>query len=353
MSMTPRERVLAAIGRKKPDKVPKTAGFTATIMELFKEKTGSNNPAEYFKMEPRGAGFKGTERQTDWSKYHHDLPPDTAIDEWGTARAKGDYYHFTRRIFPMTELKTVEEINDYPWPDMKEDYRHAHLEESVTALHNAHWPVGGSVGHIWENAWQLRSMDRLMMDFVDNPDLAAAIFDHITDLKCFVARRCAEADVDWLHLGDDVGMQDRLMMSPDTWRKWLKPRLAKVIAAARAVKPEVHVWYHSDGYIEQIIADLIEVGVTILNPVQPECMDPAKIKRQYGDRLAFWGTIGTQSTMPFGTADDVRVCVKERIETVGYDGGLVIAPTHVLEPEVPWENIVAMFGAVEEYGVYG
>ena len=352
MSMTPRERVLAVINRQKPDRVPKTASFTATIMELFREKTGSNNPTEYFKMEPRGVGFKPTQRQTDWSQYHKDLPPNTAVDEWGTARAQGDYYHFTRRIFPMAEATTVQEVHDYPWPDMKEDYRHEHLEQSAAALRDAHWPVNGSVGHIWETAWQVRGMDRLMMDFVDNPDIAEAILDHITDIKVFMSRRCAQAGVDCLHLGDDVGMQDRLMMSPAMWRRWLKPRLAKVIASARAVDPQMHAFYHSDGKIDEIIPDLIEVGVTVLNPVQPECMDPAALKKQYGDRLAFWGTIGTQSTMPFGTADDVRACVKERIDTVGYDGGLLIAPTHVLEPEVPWENIVALFEAVEEYGAY-
>ncbi len=352
MSMTPRERVLAVLNRQKPDRVPKTWSFTPSLMEVFKEKTGSNNPAEYFGFEPRGAGFKATTREMDWSKYYDDLPPASSIDEWGTARVKGDFYHFTQRMFPMTKIATVQEVHDYPWPDMKADYRHAHLEESVKNLIDNDWPVAGGVGHIWETAWQVRGMDRLMMDFTDNPDLAAAILDHITDLKCFVAKRCAEAGCDMLHLGDDVGMQDRLMMSPAMWRHWLKPRLAKVIASARAVKPGIHAWYHSDGYIEQIIPDLIEVGVTVLNPVQPECMDPAKLKQQYGDQLAFWGAIGTQTTMPFGTPDDVRACVKERIETVGYDGGLLIAPTHVLEPEVPWENVMALHEAIQEYGNY-
>jgi len=352
VTMTPRERVLAVINRQKPDRVPKTCSFTPALMDVFREKTGSNNPAEYFGMEPRGIGFKPTTLKVDWSAYYEDMPPITSIDEWGTARVPGDFYHFTRRRFPMADLTSAQQIHDYPWPDFKEDYRHEHLESSAKALRDADWPVQGSVAHIWETAWQLRGMDRLMMDFVDNPDMAAAILDHITDLKCFLAKRCAEAGADMLHLGDDVGMQDRLMMSPAMWSEWLKPRLAKVIAAGRAVSPGVHAFYHSDGQIEPIIPDLIEVGVTVLNPVQPECMDPAKLKRQYGDRLAFWGTVGTQSTMPFGTPDDVRACIKERIETVGYDGGLLLAPTHVLEPEVPWENVLAFFEAVEEYGVY-
>ena len=109
---------------------------------------------------------------------------------------------------------------------------------------------------------------------------------------------------------------------------------------------------HSDGVIDPIIPELIEIGVDILNPVQPECMDPVQLKREYGNELAFWGTIGTQTTMPFGTPEEVKAVVKERIETVGQGGGLLLAPTHVIEPDVPWENVVAFFEAVEEYGRY-
>ena len=112
------------------------------------------------------------------------------------------------------------------------------------------------------------------------------------------------------------------------------------------------VFYHSDGDISSIIPELIEIGIDVLNPVQPECLDPAQVKREYGDRLAFWGTISIQRTMPFGTPEDVRQEVRDRVNTVGRSGGLLLAPTHVLEPEVPWENIVALFEAIEEYGKY-
>jgi uroporphyrinogen decarboxylase len=128
--------------------------------------------------------------------------------------------------------------------------------------------------------------------------------------------------------------------------------MARIIAEARAIKPGLPVFYHSDGNPEAIIPDLIEIGVTILNPVQPECIDPAQIKKKYGEQLALWGCIGTQTTMPFGTPDDVRREVRQRIETAGYDGGLVLGPTHSLEPDVPWENIVALYEAIEEYGIY-
>jgi len=254
----------------------------------------------------------------------------------------------------MASIETINEMLSYPFPDVAADYRYARLPERVEALKQRGFAVAGSLtfegGAFFECAWLLRGLDGILMDFALRPEFAEALLDRIVELSAEVARRYAEAGVDMLYTGDDVGTQRGLMMSPDTYRRFLKPRLASVIAAARRVNPKVHVFYHSDGKIDPIIPDLIEAGVTVLNPVQPECMNPAELKRKYGDRLAFWGTVGTQTTMPFGTPADVRRVVKERIETIGKGGGLVIAPTQILEPDVPWENVVAFFEAVEEYG---
>jgi uroporphyrinogen decarboxylase len=205
---------------------------------------------------------------------------------------------------------------------------------------------------VFERAWYLRGMEQLFADFVESPDFATAVLDRITEISCGTADRYARADVDVLGLGDDVSEQRGMLMSPATWRRWLKPRLAAIIASARAVKADVIVRYHSDGNPEAIIPDLIEIGVDVLNPLQPECMDPAAIKRRYGGDLAFWGAMGTQTTMPFGTPEEVARVVRERIDTVGAGGGLLLAPTHVLQPDVPWENIVAFFEAIERYGQY-
>jgi uroporphyrinogen decarboxylase len=112
------------------------------------------------------------------------------------------------------------------------------------------------------------------------------------------------------------------------------------------------VAHHCDGDATDIVGEFIECGVDVLNPVQPECMDPVAVKREYGKDLAFWGTIGTQTTMPFGSPEDVRAEVRNMIETVGKGGGLLLAPTHTVEPEVPWENIIAFFEACQEHGVY-
>ncbi|MGC9317861.1 MAG: uroporphyrinogen decarboxylase family protein [Armatimonadota bacterium] len=352
--MSPRERVTTTMRREVPDRVPKEAGFTPAIQAAFEENTGATNAAEYFGFERRGVGFRGPEEPTDFSPYYPDgIPEGTAISEYGSGRVPSDFYHFTSRIYPLERAETVAELEEYPWPDYTPRRRHAHLEETVAALHEDEWFVSGGVGHIWEIAWQLTRMEKLMQDMVLNRAFAGYIFDRITQDRAFMARRYAEAGADMIHCGDDIGMQDRLMMSPQMWREWLKPRWRKVIRAAKDVNPDILAWYHSDGDVREVIEDLIEIGFDILNPVQPECMDPAALKRRYGDRLAFWGCIGTQTTMPFGTPDEVRAAVRWTIDTVGAGGGLLVAPTHVLEPDVPWENVEALFEAVDEYGVYG
>jgi uroporphyrinogen decarboxylase len=138
------------------------------------------------------------------------------------------------------------------------------------------------------------------------------------------------------------------MISPELWRDTIKPRLASVICAAKEIKPDILIFYHGDGNMERILPDLIEIGVEVLNPVQPECMDPIKMKERYGDNLAFWGCIGTQTTMPFGKPAEVKQTVRHLIKTVGQSGGLFLAPTHVLEPDVPWKNVQSFLEAVHE-----
>jgi uroporphyrinogen decarboxylase len=352
--MTPRERVLRAVRREWPDAAPKDAGFTPALFERFRSETGSSDPAAYFGMETRHVAFAGLRAEDfpDFSEYRRDMPPGARIaSEYGTATVPANFYHFWGYVFPLRKATAPADIERYPWPDVRLEYRHAGLEEQVAHLHDRGYFVRGFAGHIFEKAWQLVGFEKMFADMLDAPALVEAVLERITNDNCFRARRFAEAGVDMLGVGDDVGMKDRLMMHPTLWRRFLKPRLAREIAAARDVRPDIPVWYHSDGDISLIIDDLIEVGVTVLNPVQPECLDVRDVQSRYGDRLAFWGTIGTQSTMPFGTPDDVKRTVREMIAL--FAPGLVLAPTHVLEPDVPWENVVAFFDAVEQHGRYG
>jgi uroporphyrinogen decarboxylase len=350
--MTPRERLLTALDRREPDRLPKNVSFTEPVLRAFRERTGSDDYATYFGLEARLINFAPTRVPYDFSAYLPDLPEGAVVTEWGIGELRRPDTHYYRYAAPMRSLTTIDEILAYPYPDVAAGYRHAGLEAQVADLHARDLAVGGAVtpgdGAFFECAWLLRGLDLLLEDLALRPALAEALLDAVVAQSAFMARRYAEAGVDFIFTGDDVGTERGMLMSPDMWRRFLKLRLARVIAAARAVNPTIPVFYHSDGNCEPIIPELIEIGVTALNPVQPECMDPAKLKRQFGDRLAFWGSVGTQTTMPFGTPDEVRALVRERFATVGMGGGFVIAPTQVIEPDVPWENVLAFFEAVNE-----
>jgi uroporphyrinogen decarboxylase len=350
--MSPRERVLTAMRRQVPDRIPKELGLTPALEEEFARRAPGRDQAEYFRLETRGAGVGPSRVKHDYSGFFQDVHVDW-IDNWGVGYLDAHFHHFWRFVHPLRNAQTVQDIMDYPLPDLTADYRWEGFADRVKAWQDRGHPVGvGPAAQLYEEAWYLRGQEQLLIDFHDNPELADALLDRILEIQLVAARRAAEAGADILRTGDDVGWQQGLLMSPAMFRRFLKPRYAKMFETVKSIKPDMLTYFHSDGNVEAIVPDLIEIGLDILNPVQPECMDPAEIKRKYGDRLAFWGTVGTQSTMPWGTVDEVRRVVKERIETVG-PNGLLLAPTHVLEPEVPWENIEAFVEAVEEFGVVG
>jgi uroporphyrinogen decarboxylase len=231
-----------------------------------------------------------------------------------------------------------------------QEYCHRHLDELTQKWHKKGYAVAGFMQMtIFEQAWYMRGLEDLFVDMMNDSPAIKYLLDKITEIKVAMARRYAEADVDVLRLGDDIGSQRGMLMSKELWRKWLKPRLLEVITAARSIKPDIHIFYHTDGKVDPVIPELIEIGIDILNPVQPECMDVYELHREYGKYLSFWGTIGTQTTMPFGTVKEVKEVARERIEKIGRFGGLVLGPTHSLQPDVPWENIVALFEAINEY----
>ena len=356
--MTSRERLIRAVRRDRPDRVPKAlhgelVGYVPAVRRLFEEKLGGASPADWFGLDIRGDDLNPTRAETDWTRWlGDDLPQGTTVDEWGVAWMPGSSFHFAKMRHPMQSVATAAQVEAYPFPDRAADDRYAGLAERVASRHAHGLPVGVFAGSVFEQTWYLRGMDTAMMDMATGEAVTEAILERVTEILCVVAARLAGAGVDVIVLGDDVGTQRGMMMRAEMWRRLLKPRLARVIASAKGANADAVIFYHSDGDIREIIPELIEVGVEALNPVQPECMDPAEISRLYGDRVSFWGTVSVQQTLPFGTPEDVRREVRERIRTVGRDGGLVISPTHVLEPDVPWDNIRAFFEAVAEYGDY-
>jgi len=358
-SMTPRENLRSLYERNGYEWVPADFGACPEVQEKIKQAIGEETLAEYFDW-PQGLesfvgtpGVKLVEREEpDWRSYYPGGVADGAwfepygvVHEPGSAAAK----HMTRMRHPLSSIDSVEQLEAFPWPDWEWD----NIDEMAAAVETAH--AGGKAvmkgmqQTIWETAWKIRDMTQLMMDMMTNDPKAVWLLDKITDDSCRRAASYARAGADIVSLGDDIGMQDRIMMSEEMYREWLKPRLATVCATIKEANPDTLIHYHSCGYVTPFIQDLIEAGVDILNPVQPECMSFEEIHAEYGDRLSFHGTIGTQTTMPFGTPQDVRDTVFRNLDIAREQGGLLPAPTHILEPEVTWENVKAYILACKEY----
>ena len=355
--MTNRENILRALKRDNPGSVPFEFVLCPSKLEEFKIRTGAVNYQDYYKFPLRYIELNPTIKNTDFTKYYKNLPAKAQLlswnPEWGVMSVKGSVAHFEEMLHPMENFEAVEEILAYPFPDYLEDYRWEGFAEKVKSVKEKDLlPVAFMQMTIFEIAWYLRGMDNFMVDMLTNEDFAESLLEKITVIRTGMAERYAKAGIEILMLGDDVSTQLDMMMNPELWRKMLKPKLKRIIEAAKENNPDILIFYHGDGNLQKIIPDLIEIGVNILNPVQPECMNPAEIKKLYGDKLSFWGTLGTQHTMPFGSPEEVTKTCKELIETVGLGGGLLLAPTHTIEPDVPWENLQAFIDAVGKYGKY-
>jgi uroporphyrinogen decarboxylase len=185
-----------------------------------------------------------------------------------------------------------------------------------------------------------------------NKDFAHELFEQLTEYSLVAGRELVAQGVDVLWLGDDFGTQRAMLISPEMWREFIKARYARMITAFKTHNPALKVAYHTDGYVEPIIPDLIDIGLDILNPVQPLSMNPAEIKRKYGQHLAFWGTVDVQRTFPFGRPRDVANEVIERLRSVAPGGGLILCSAHRVQPGTSLANIKAYYEAARNYGGY-
>ncbi len=290
----------------------------------------------------------------DFSAYFQNVEKSSGafINHLGVLETPGGPFHFTHFTSPLRDAKTMRDLETFPYPSVQ-GFPTDHMAQQVQEAHARGQVAVTWVGHMYEDSWQIRGYEPFLMDLADQPEWCEYILDRVTERNMEVACAGARAGVDYLRTGDDVANQRTMTFSIEQWRRFMKPRWARVYAAARAIKPDIQIWYHSDGNMMSIIPELIEIGVTLLNPVQPECLNPQEVKRQFGSRVTLDGTIGTQTTMPFGTPVDVRQKVRESVETLGLDGGLILSPTHVLEPEVPTANIQAFVDAAKEFGRLG
>ena len=352
MALTELERFKATVAHEKQDGVLFYANFIPDLEERVRNRyslAADINLREHFGMfNPLQVELRPPEKlkEPDFSVYFDgvDIERNAFINHLGVLETPGSAFHFTHYTSPLRNAEKLEELEAFPYPNV-DKYSGDHLAAEVQAAHEQGRAASCWVGHMYEDSWQIRGYEQFLMDMVVRPEWCEFILEKIKQRNMATACAAAAAGVDYIITGDDIANQKAMMFAPEQWRKLMKPRWAEVYAAARAIKPDIEIWYHSDGNIMDVIPELIEIGVTILNPIQPECIDPKEVKKKYGGKIVLDGAIGTQTTMPFGTPDEVRRVVQERIETLGYDGALILSPTHVLEPEIPIENIAAFVEA--------
>jgi len=198
---------------------------------------------------------------------------------------------------------------------------------------------------LFERAWSLRGMENLLRDFLMNPDFVNDLFNHIAAFHLTVIDRALDMGLDGVHFGDDWGWQGGLIMGAPLWRKFIKPRMAEMISLVK--RKGKKAFLHCCGKVEEIFPDLVEIGLDVFNPFQPEVMDIFALKREYYGKLAFWGGISIQRLLPFGTREEVKREVKRILEELGQGGGYIAAPSHALPRDIPCENILAMLEIIE------
>jgi len=354
--MKPRERVAATLKREIPDRCPFQASFTPEFAARLRAALGLRDDSHH---NPHGGGNTyEVERalgedmlltSVGWANgYYQDTKP--YVDEWGVGWDVQPYEtpfgvgHYTElRSHPLADEAA---IAGYQAPDPCRPDRYDAARQVVAQFGDDYWIVGVTVTTIFETAWALRGLEQMLLDMAGDPGLADTILEIPFRFHLEAAKELARLGVDMIWLGDDVGAQEQMLISPAMWRRFFKPRMATLIGAVKGINPAVKVAYHTDGNVWPIIPELIEIGIDVLNPIQPGSMDPAAVKEAFGDRLCFWGTIDEQHTLPFGSPQDVAQEVDQRLQTIGRDGGLILAPTHNVQLDTPLDNFWAMVNAI-------
>ena len=363
--MDARERFALTIAHKQPDRVPIDYWASPEINTKLLKRFGFSTQEQLL------CHLDVDFRYIDGPKY---VGPDPQVhadgsveDHWGTPRVRvevgsGDKAGAYREVvrFPLEAAASLEEVRDYPkWPSPDWfDYRVVR-QQVAEARRSGKIVVfmGDRMNRCAQlkPAMYLRGVEQILLDLALKPEIAEYVFQRVAEFYLEYATRTFEAagdGIDVFFMGDDFGTQNGLFMSPEMWRRFLQPGFKAFIDLAKRFGYKVA--HHSCGSIKGIVPDLIECGLDILNPLQPEVhdMDCAELKRLFGDQLCFHGSVSIQRTLPFGTPADVRNEVRRRFETLGPGGGFIFCTAHNIQADTPVENVEALFEAYRNLGRY-
>jgi uroporphyrinogen decarboxylase len=389
-TLSPRQRVLTALRHEQPDRLP--VDFLATpeiwhrLVERLQPDASAVGSSDYFDpaWEALLRHFEVDCRLLSYDQFFN--PPDSFIYEgaavawwesmsrstpnrmWRQRLPDGEYYDlWDRRIrmvdnlsgryeesanWPLSHATTVDELKHHRWPEP--DWWDFSPLPAIMQQLDAHqeYHLRFRIGSVFETGWQLRGMQEFLMDLTLNPAIPQYLMERLTDIQAENARRVLELvgdRLDMVYFYDDVATQNSLMISKKMWRDYVRPCHVRLIEVAQAYnKP---VMYHCDGAIYPLIPEVIEMGVSLLNPVQTDAkgMEADRLKAEFGDRLSFHGGIDIIKTLPRGTVEDVKAEVSQRRQTLSQNGGYIMASSHHIQPDTPLENVLAMYDVANRY----
>jgi uroporphyrinogen decarboxylase len=380
---SPRERIWKILEHQEPDRVTGELGGCMSFITkqaYFRLKHYLNLPTQFFEIDywPSDASFNPWWQpkidEEIYKYFRSDLRPvsfklskpfvpkkiysdNSFIDPFGFRRKAGGTYMEISTPAPLEHVEDLNEILSDPyWPDPEKDFSVDGVGKTARCIEDADYAACIRRGGIFEPSWMRRGFNKLLEDMYLRPKFAEAILDKVTEQQIQIYDMLLDEAGDYATLVttlDDLGAQTTALMSPKIYRKFLKPRQKKLFDHIRN-KTNAKIYYHSCGNMILFIPDLIEIGVDVLHPIQPECpdMDLAILKENHGDKIVFCGGIGSQQILPRGSVGDVYAEVRRAIKAGAPGGGYIVAPGHVIQPEVPPWNIEALYSAVIKYGKY-
>jgi uroporphyrinogen decarboxylase len=365
--MNSKQRVLTALRRTgAPDRVPLQFDFSRKLLEDFSARL--NIPLRYSMSYYEDLRYRisGNEIRTALGSdavvvgaglpagYTPQMTEDGAmINEFGMKMRQGALYMEVIEE-PLKDVTSEDAVRRFPFPDPLAAGRFDDAQQTIARYQNDYCIIGDLELSMFEMAWHMVGLEKFLLDMASDEPYVSLLFDRVLEFTIGVGKKLVELGVDIVWTGDDIGSQNAMMISPRMWRSIFKPRQAELIRELKAINPKVLVAYHSDGVVAPVLDDLIEIGVDVFNPVQPNVPghDARELKAKFGDRIAFWGGIDQQQLLPYGTPEEIEKDVADKIQALGQGGGYLCAPAHILQADVSMENVEVFIAAVKKHGVY-